>query len=85
MSAAGSKWYLVSETMDLVQRKVVVERELSVSKIMAGDAGWSFCSFLADWAVIQNRAPKPPIGTIVAIAACERVSTESKTLLSKSA
>ena len=83
MSSAGSKGYLMAKIMDVVQRQVVVERAVSISKILAEDAGWGFSSFLSDWAVIHNRAPEPPIGTLVAIAACKRRSTESNTLLSK--
>ena len=83
MSSAGSKGYLVSKIMDLVHSQAVVQRAVSVSKILAEDAGWGFNIFLSDWAVIHNRAPKPPIGTLVAIAECKRGSTESKALLSK--
>ena len=83
MSSAGSKGYLVSKIMDLVDSQVVVQRAVSVSKILAEDAGWRFNTFLSDGAMIHNRAPNPPIGTLVAIAECKRGSTESKALLSK--
>ena len=77
------KGYLVSKAIDLVHGRVVVKRSVSVSNILAENAGWGFSSFLLDWSAIHHWAPELPIATLAAIMACKRGSTESTTLLIK--